>query len=172
MAVILTVTMIEVAKSPDALRWTLLLSVPLQLVVGTLVGVLLGYVGLRLIRGVRVPTVGLYPALTLALAFLSFSAATMLEGSGLMSVYFTALVLGNSRLPYKSGLLKVHESLAWLSQIALFLMSGLLVFPSQLLPVAIRQVTRWLGLAMPERPSPDAVLEINSVHPLNAEIVN
>ncbi len=254
MAVILTVTMIEVATSSDALRWTLLLSVPLQLVVGAVVGVLLGYVGLRLIRGVRLPTVGLYPALMLALAFLSFGVATMLDGSGFMSVYFTALVLGNSPLPYKSGLFKVHESLAWLSQIALFLMLGLLVFPSQLLPVAgigltvalflafvarpiavllcllplrfpareigyigwiglrgavpiilgafpvlaqvpgaervfnivffivvvstilpgatIRQVTRWLGLAVPEKPVPDAVLEINSIHPLNAEIIS
>ena len=51
-------------------------------------------------------------------------------------VHFTALVPGNSPLSYKSGLFKVHESLAWLSQIALFLMPGLLVFPSQLLPVA------------------------------------
>ncbi len=254
MAVILTVTMIEVAKSPNALRWTLLVGVPLQLAVGAAVGVLLGYLGRRLVRSVRLPTVGLYPALTLALAFLSFGAATMLEGSGLMSVYFTALVLGNSTLPYKSGLVRVHESLAWLSQIALFLMLGLLVFPSHLMPVAgiglavalflafvarpvavllcllplrfpareigyigwiglrgavpiilgafpvlaqvpgaervfnsvffivvvstilpgatIRQVTRWLGLAVPEKPNPSAVLEINSVHPLDAEIAS
>lgn len=254
MAVILTVTMIEVAKSSAALQWTLLLSVPLQLAVGTVVGVVLGYLGLRIIRKVRLPTVGLYPALTLALAFLSFGVATILEGSGLMSVYFTALVLGNSPLPYKNGLFKVHESLAWLSQIALFLMLGLLVFPSQLLPVAsiglavalflafvarpvavllcllplrfpareigyigwiglrgavpiilgafpvlaqvpgadrvfnivffivvvstilpgatIRQMTRWLGLAVPEKPNPSAVLEINSVHPLDAEIAS
>lgn len=254
MAVILTVTMIEVAKSSAALRWTLLLSVPLQLAVGAIIGILLGYLGLRIIRKVRLPTVGLYPALTLALAFLSFGVATMLEGSGLMSVYFTALVLGNSPLPYKSGLFKVHESLAWLSQIALFLMLGLLVFPSQLPPVAgiglavalflafvarpiavllcllpfrfpareigyigwiglrgavpiilgalpvlaqvpgaehvfnivffivvvstilpgatIRQMSRWLGLAVPEKPSPNAVLEINSAHPLDAEIAS
>jgi potassium/hydrogen antiporter len=254
MAVVLTVTIIDVAASPDALGWSLLLSVPLQLIVGTVVGVLTGYLGLRLIRGVRLPTAGLYPALMLAIAFLSFSAATMLEGSGLMSVYFTALVLGNSPLPYRSGLFKVHESLAWLSQIALFLMLGLLVFPSQLLPVAgiglavalflavvarpvavflclfplryqfreigyigwiglrgavpiilgvfpvltqvpgadrvfnivffivvvstilpgatIRHVTRWFGFALPEKASPDAVLEINSVHQLNAEIMS
>ena len=252
MAVILTVTMIDVAKSSAALQWTLLVSVPVQLAVGASVGVLLGYLGLRLIRRVRPPTVGLYPALTLALAFLSFGIATLLKGSGLMSVYFTALVLGNSPLPYRSGLFKVHESLAWLSQIALFLMLGLLVFPSHLPPVAgiglamalflafiarplavlvcllplrfpareigyigwiglrgavpiilgafpvlaqvpgaervfnivffivvvstilpgatIRQVTRWLRLAVPEKPSPSAVLEINSVHPLDAEI--
>ena len=254
MAVILTVTMIEVVKSPDALRWTLGLAVPLQLVIGAVVGMFLGFVGLRLVSRVRPPTAGLYPALTLALAFLSFGAATLLGGSGFLSVYATALVLGNSTLPYQRGLARVHESLAWLSQIALFLMLGLLVFPSQLLPVAgvglalalflafvarpiavaicllplrfpareigyigwiglrgavpiilgafpmlahvpgaervfnivffivvvstvlhgatIRPVTRWLQLAIPEKPKPSAVLEINSAHPLNGEIAS
>jgi cell volume regulation protein A len=254
MAMILTVIMIEVAKSPDALRWTLMLGVPLQLAVGAAVGVILGYAGLRILQRIRLPTMGLYPALTLATAFLSFGTATLLQGSGLLSVYATALVLGNSALPYRSGLMRVHQSLAWLSQIALFLMLGLLVFPSRLLPIAgiglavalflafvarpiavacclaplrfplreigyvgwiglrgavpiilgafpvlaqvpgaervfdivffivvvstilpgatIRPVTRWLRLAVPERPSPSAVLEVNSAHRLNGEIAS
>jgi len=152
MAVILTVTMIEVAKSSDALRWSLVASVPLQLAVGAAIGVFLGYVGMSLFRRVRLPTVGLYPALTLALAFLSFGVATLLEGSGLMSVYFTALVLGNSPLPYRSGLIRVHEALAWLSQIALFLMLGLLVYPSQLPSVAGVGLAVALFLAFVARP--------------------
>ena len=254
MAMILTVLMIEVAKSPDALRWTMALGIPLQLAVGAAVGVLCGYLGSRILRRVRPPTVGLYPALTSAIAFLSFGVATLLQGSGLLSVYVTALVMGNSTLPYRSGLARIHESLAWLSQIALFLMLGLLVFPSRLLPVAgmglaaalflafvarplavvlcllplrlpprevgyiswiglrgavpiilgafpvlaqvpgaervfnmvffivvfstllpgatIRLVTRWLRLAVPERPRPSAILEVNSAHPLNAEIAS
>jgi cell volume regulation protein A len=254
MAMILTVTMVEVAKSPDALRWTLALGVPLQLAIGAAVGALAGYLGQRVVRRIHPPTVGLYPALTLAIAFLSFGAATLLKGSGLLSVYVTALVMGNSPLPYRSGLARVHESLAWLSQIALFLMLGLLAFPSHLLPVAgvglasalflafvarpvavvlclmalrlparevgyiawiglrgavpiilgafpvlaqvpgaervfnivffivvvstilpgatIRAVTRWLQLAVPEKPSPSAILEVNSAHPLNGEIAS
>jgi cell volume regulation protein A len=254
MAVILTVTMIEVAQSPDALRWTLAAAVPLQLAIGAALGVACGYAGLRILSRVHLPTVGLYPALTLSIAFLSFGAATLLEGSGLLSVYFTALVLGNSLLPHQSGLTRVHQSLAWLSQIALFLMLGLLVFPSQLPPIAgvgtavalflafvarplavtlcllplrfplreigyigwiglrgavpiilgafpvlaqvpgaervfnlvffivvvstllpgatIRAVTRWLRLALPDQPSPSAVLEINAAHPLNGEIAS
>jgi potassium/hydrogen antiporter len=254
MAMILTVIMIDVATAPHVPGWTLALGVPWQLAVGAAVGGILGYVGLRMLRRVRPPTVGLYPALTLGIAFLSFSAATLLGGSGLLSVYATALVLGNSPLPYRSGLARVHESLAWLSQIALFLMLGLLVFPSRLLPVAceglamalflafvarplavmlcllplrfppreivyigwiglrgavpiilgafpvlsqvphaervfnivffivvvstilpgatIRMVTRRLRLGVAERPSPDAVLEINSAYPLNAEIAS
>lgn len=254
MAMILTVLVIEVARSPDALRWSLAAEVPLQLAIGAGVGAVAGYAGLQVMRRIRPPTVGLYPALTLALAFVSFGAATLLEGSGLLSVYATALVLGNSPLPYRSGLARVHQSLAWLSQIALFLMLGLLVFPSQLLEVAgvglasglflafvarplavalcllplrlparevgyiawiglrgavpiilgafpvlagvpgaervfnivffivvvstllpgatIRAVTRRLGLAVPEQPGPSAVLEVNSAHPLNAEIAS
>jgi len=96
--------------------------------------------------------VGLYPALTLAVAFLSFGAATLLQGSGLLSVYATALVLGNSALPYRSGLARVHESLGWLSQIALFLMLGLLVFPSHLWPVAGLGLATSLFLACVARP--------------------
>ena len=254
MAMILTVLMIEIALSPEALRWTLVLRVPVQLGVGAAVGGVLGYLGQRVIGRIRPPTVGLYPALTLAFAFLSFGAATLLEGSGLLSAYVTALLLGNSTLPYRSGLARVHESLAWLSQIALFLMLGLLVFPSQLVPVAgvglgaalflafvarplavaicllplglplrevgyiawiglrgavpiilgafpvlarvpgaervfnivffivvvstilpgatIRAVTRWLRLAVPEKPSPSAILEVHSAHPLNGEIAS
>jgi cell volume regulation protein A len=254
MAMILTVIMIQVALTPETLRWSLALNVPLQLAVGAAVGVGLGYLGLTVIRRIRPPTVGLYPAFTLAFAFLSFGAATLLEGSGLLSVYATALVLGNSALPYRSGLGRIHESLAWLSQIALFLMLGLLVFPSRLLPIAgiglatalflafvarplavvvcllplrfslteigyvgwiglrgavpiilgafpvlahvpgaervfnivffivvvssllpgatIRAVTNWLRLAVPERPAPSAILEINSAHPLNGEIAS
>lgn len=152
MAMILTLIMIAVAKSPDALQWTVGLGVPLQLIVGAAVGVFLGYAGLRIIRRIRPPTVGLYPALTLAIAFLSFGVATLLEGSGLLSVYATALVLGNSDLPYRSGLTRVHESLAWLSQIALFLMLGLLVFPSHLLPVAGVGLAAALFLAFVARP--------------------
>ncbi len=152
MAMILTVIMIEVAKSPDTLRWTVALKVPLQLAIGAGIGVLAGHLGLRMIRRIRPPTVGLYPALTLAIAFVSFGAATLLEGSGLLSVYATALVMGNSTLPYRSGLARVHESLAWLSQIALFLMLGLLVFPSHLLPVAGVGLASALFLAFVARP--------------------
>lgn len=254
MAVILTVTMIDLVRSPDVSYGALLWAVPVQLAVGGVLGAGIGWVGVRLLGRVRPPTAGLYPALTLALAFVSFGVTTLLGGSGFLGVYATALVLGNSRLPFHSGLARVHESLAWLSQIALFLMLGLLVFPSQLVPVAgiglalavflavvarplavacclfplrfparevgyigwiglrgavpmilgafplladvpgaervfnivffvvvvsillhgmtIRPVTRWLRLAVPERPKPSAVLEINAAHALNGEIAS
>ena len=67
--------------------------------------------------------------MTLAVAFLSFGVATLAWGSGFLSVFVTGLVLGNGPLTYRSGLGRIHDAFAWLSQIAMFLMLGLLVFP-------------------------------------------
>jgi potassium/hydrogen antiporter len=102
---------------------------------------------------VHLTTVGLYPALTLAVAFLSYGAATLVEGSGFLAVYVTAVVLGASQsIPYRSGSARVHDALAWLAQITMFVMLGLLVFPSQLLPVAGLGLSLALFLAFVARP--------------------
>ena len=67
---------------------------------GAGVGIVLGFLGVFVLRRVRLGTVGLYPALTLALAFFSFGAATVAYGSGFMAVYATGVVLGNKAIPY------------------------------------------------------------------------
>jgi cell volume regulation protein A len=74
--------------------------------------------------------------MTLALGLLSFGLAALLHGSGFLAIYLTGLILGNGPLPYRTGLLRVHDALAWLSQVGMFLILGLLVFPSRLLDVA------------------------------------
>jgi len=136
MAVILTISVIQgiTGDAPDW-RW-LLVSVPMQLLIGLLIGLACGWLTRVLLQRIRLTTSGLYPVLTLGLAFLAFGAATLAQGSGIMAVYTAAVVLGNSHVPYRAGLARVHDGLAWLSQIAMFVMMGLLVFPSQLLPVA------------------------------------
>jgi potassium/hydrogen antiporter len=152
MAVILTLTLIE-AFSAGAPSWPMvLLAVPVQLGVGAGIGILFGRVGRFLLARVRIPTVGLYPVLTLALAFLSFGAATLAFGSGFLAVFVTGLVMGSENLPYRHGLARVHDALAWLSQVTMFLMMGLLVFPSQLLPVAGMGLLLALVLAFVARP--------------------
>ncbi len=145
MAVILTLVLIEALAAGSFHGgdiWNIALSVPIQLAIGLAVGLLIGWLGRMLLSRVRIRTTGLYPALTLAIAFLAFGASTLLYGSGFLAVFFAGMVLGNGNLPYRSGLMRVHEALAWLSQIVMFLMLGLLVTPSQLLEVA------WIGLAI------------------------
>lgn len=142
MAVILTLSVIE-GIAGDIPDWRgLLVSVPMQLVIGLAMGLACGWLTRVLLQRVRLTTSGLYPVLTLGLAFLAFGVATLAQGSGIMAVYTAAVVLGNSHVPYRAGLARVHDGLAWLSQIAMFVMMGLLVFPSQLLPIA------WQGLGL------------------------
>jgi cell volume regulation protein A len=142
-AVILTVALTENLLSPDAaLGWRLALDAAIEIVVGLALGVAVGYGGRQLLARLRLPSGGLYPVLTLAFAFIAFGVATVLHGSGFLAVYVAALVLGNGALPYRAGLVRVHDAMAWLSQIAMFLVLGLLAFPSRLMEVA------WIGLAL------------------------
>jgi potassium/hydrogen antiporter len=58
----------------------------------------------------------------------------------------------NGELPYRASLLRVHDAMAWLSQIAMFLVLGLLVFPSRLVPVVVPGIGLGLFLALVARP--------------------
>lgn len=142
MAIILTVALTAAVvnnEQPDA--W-LAYEVLKQLAIGGVLGVAIGYGARMLLGRTHLPAGGLYPVLTLAVAFLSFSVPTLVGGSGFLAVYATAVVLGNGAMPYRSGIIRVHDSIAWLCQIAMFLMLGLLVFPGRLMNVA------WIGLAL------------------------
>lgn len=132
-AVILTTELAFNLVRPGELQIsTMLLGIATQLLIGALLGVGAGYAGRALIGRLNLVTGGLYPALLLAVGLLSFGVATLLQGSGFLAVYLTGIVLGNGPLPYRAGLLRIFDALAWLSQIGMFLMLGLLVFPSRL----------------------------------------
>ncbi len=154
MAVILTTSLIQVmmAKAAGGMGWSLVLGVPTQLAIGAVVGILFGYLGRTILIRVRLSTAGLYPALTLAIAFLSFGVATIVQGSGFLAVFTTGVILGNGTLPYRNGLRRIHDAFAWLSQISMFLMLGLLVTPSHLLGIAGVGLGVGLALAFVARP--------------------
>lgn len=123
-----------------------------ELAVGGAMGVGIGLGGRQLLRRYPLPTGGLYPALTLALALLAYGVTTLVHGSGFLAVYIAGMVLGNGPLPYHAGLLRVHDALAWLAQIGMFLLLGLLVYPSGLLEVAAPGLGLALLLAFVARP--------------------
>ena len=132
-AVILTTTLTSNLLSPGELGLgAMLFGIAVQLVIGAIVGMGAGHAGRTLMARLQLVTGGLYPALMLAFGLLSFGVATLLQGSGFLAVYITGIVLGNGPLPYRSGLFRIFDALAWLSQIGMFLLLGLLVFPSRL----------------------------------------
>jgi cell volume regulation protein A len=152
-AVILTTTLTANLMHPGEVSPVrLTLEILLQLAVGGALGVGIGLGGRQLLRRYPLPTGGLYPALTLALALLAYGVTTLVHGSGFLAVYLAGMVLGNGPLPYHAGLLRVHDALAWLAQIGMFLLLGLLVYPSGLLEVAAPGLGLALLLAFVTRP--------------------
>jgi cell volume regulation protein A len=151
-AAALTISLSQALALVRPFSITAILAVPLTLVLGLLVGILVGYGGRQLLKHARLFAGGLYPIMTIALALLAFGLAALLHGSGFLAVYTASLVLGNGRLPYHAGILRVHDATAWLSQISLYLMLGSLPNPSELLVVAPTGIAIAFFLALVARP--------------------
>lgn len=153
MAVILTMTVTASLVGGAALSaWGIARDVVTELVVGAVLGYLIALAGRWLLARLVLPAAGLYPAFTLALACLSFGVATLLHGSGFLAVYVTGVTLGSGALPHAVSVRRVHDALGWLSQVLMFLLLGLLLFPSRLWLVAPVGLAIALFLAIFARP--------------------
>ncbi len=107
-----------------------------QMLIGAVIGIGGGYATVSAVNRIHLEIGGLYPVLVSAFALLIFGIAARFEGSGFLAVYLAGIVIGNGRVVYKRGILFFHDALAWLSQIAMFVVLGLLSFPSRLWAVA------------------------------------
>ncbi len=123
-----------------------------DLVVGALVGVLVGYLARWAFQRLDYPTPGLYPVASMAAAALSFGLADVSHGSGFLAVYLTGLALGTGILPARRTITAFHQGLSWVAQISLFFLLGLLVYPSQLVDVALQGSALALALIFIARP--------------------
>ncbi|WP_029035550.1 potassium/proton antiporter [Salinimicrobium terrae] len=135
MAYFLTIAFLGLVVNQDQ---TLLSIVPLflqQILIGAALGFLFGKVSKMIINRITLDFEGLYPVLAIALMFLSFSATDSIGGNGFLAVYLTGVYLGNQDLIHKRTIMRFFDGVAWLMQIVLFLTLGLLVFPSEVLPV-------------------------------------
>lgn len=124
----------------------------LKLALGAAIGLLLGRVALATIQRLRLPSDGLFPVATLAVAGLAYGLAEIAHGSGFLAVYLTALALGTGAVPARRTLISFHEGLGWLAQISLFILLGLLVFPSELGDVAVKGLALSAVLILLARP--------------------
>ncbi|MGH3459178.1 potassium/proton antiporter [Aeromicrobium sp.] len=109
--------------------WAFTGLIAFELVVGSVVGLLIGFIGARLLRNFALPSSGLYPLVVVAFTVLAYGAATILHASGFAAVYLAALVLGNTELPHRRATRSFVEGIGWLAQIGLFVMLGLLATP-------------------------------------------
>ncbi len=137
----------------------------LKLAVGIVVGVALGRAAVWVLRRFELPSDGLYPVATIAIAGLAYGVSEIVHGSGLLAVYLAALALGDAALPAKRIVVTFHEGVGWIAQISLFILLGLLVFPDALGDVALKGLALSAVLILIARPV--ATFVATALSPLN-----
>jgi cell volume regulation protein A len=124
----------------------------LKLALGAAIGLALGRIVVAALNRVRLPTDGIYPVATIAIAGLAYGLAEVAHGSGLLATYLTALALGSGNIPARRTIVAFHEGVGWVAQIGLFVLLGLLVFPSELGDVAVEGLALSAALILVARP--------------------
>ncbi|WP_090843507.1 potassium/proton antiporter [Alkalicoccus daliensis] len=132
MAVFLTISFIEIILIPETSIFSLFPSFIWQMGMGLIIGVLIGKFSSIAINRIKLDSSGLYPIFSVAFALLAYGAASMIGASGFLAVYVAALVIGNSELTYRYSIFQFNEGFAWMAQIFMFILLGLLVFPAEL----------------------------------------
>ncbi len=136
MAIFMSVGCIEVLLGNVAIGPGLLGLFASQMLIGGLCGVLGGYAAGWVVNRIELGSAGMYPVLVSAFCLLTFGLAAQLGGSGFFAVYLAGVIIGNRPLVFQRGIRLFHDAIAWLSQIVMFVVLGLLCFPSRLLDVA------------------------------------
>ncbi|HET9962460.1 MAG TPA: potassium/proton antiporter [Nitrospiraceae bacterium] len=135
MAVFLTIGFVSLLTNRQASLMDLLPMFALQMPVGMALGWLMGKGSVLVINRAQLEYDGLYPVLSLSAILLTYGLTNAIGGNGFLAVYIAGLVMGNSRFVHRRSLMRFHDGLAWLMQIAMFLVLGLQVFPSRIIPI-------------------------------------
>ena len=154
MAIALTLGLIAWIEHPGSYGIDdLFLLVIRQIGLGLIVGVALGLVATWVFA--RIPgSIGAFaPVASVAAAALAFGAADSIGGSGFLAVYLVGLAVGSTPSRYRRQLVAFHEGIAFVSQVTLFVVLGLLVFPHELPHVALRGFALAFLLMLVARPA-------------------
>jgi cell volume regulation protein A len=151
-AVLLVVALIAAINEPHHQFTDAVWLFARELGIGAAIGIASGRLGALGLARVPLATPGLYPVGSVAVAGLAFGAADTLHGSGFLAVYLAGLLIGGSRIPARRTIQAFHEGVASVAQIAVFVVLGLLVFPTQLRGVAPEATALAIGLAVVARP--------------------
>ena len=149
---VLLVTLLSTGAATTHPWWEEVGVVGYELVAGALIGLVLGFAGAWGLRRAALPGAGLYPLAAIGLTVLAFATGTVAHASGFLAVYGAGVVLGNARLPHRQSILGFADGLAWLAQIGLFVMLGLLASPGRLGQAVVPALIVGLALVLLARP--------------------
>lgn len=156
MAVFLTLTftawLSSPVQSPAHVIGHAVVDLVREMGLGALLGLAFGLFGVRALRSLALMTEGMYVALTTSVALIAYGLTQVLGGSGFLAVYVAGLTIGSHDPPHKRVILDLHDGLAWLVEIFMFLVLGLLSFPSQIHRIALPATVVALFLVFIARP--------------------
>ncbi|PYE50527.1 potassium/proton antiporter [Deinococcus yavapaiensis] len=152
MAVFLVIGLTHLVGHPNTPWYAIIPLFLQQMLIGSVIGFGFGRLAVRFINRVDLPSEGLYTVLSVAIVGLTYGTTALLGGSGFLAVYITGVILGNSAFVHKRSLRQWHESLTYLVEIGMFLLLGLLVFPSQVAALAVPALLISLFLMFFARP--------------------
>ncbi|MFT3862952.1 MAG: potassium/proton antiporter [Solirubrobacterales bacterium] len=151
-ALLLVIGFIEWIQQPGYGAADMVGLIALKIAVGAVVGLIFGRLAVWVVTRIELPSDGIYPVATIAAAALAYGISEIAHGSGLLAVYLTALALGAARIPARRSVVSFHEGLGWVSQIGLFILLGILVFPGDLGGVAVKSLALSAALIFVARP--------------------
>ena len=153
MAIFLTVGLLEILMNDMPLGLGLLQLFVMQMGIGAVVGLAVGWASVHVINRIQLVASGLYPVMVAACGLLAFGVAANLGGSGFLSIFIAGVIVGNSQFVFKRSTFLFHDGMAWLSQITMFVMLGLLVDPLSLFEVWLEGLLIALVLVFLARPA-------------------
>lgn len=132
--------------------WYQVLLAGYELIAGAAIGFVVGVAGVWTLRRAALPAAGLYPLAAVGLTVFAYAAGTAAHASGFLAVYVAGVWLGNARLPHRQAILGFTDGLAWLAQIGLFVLLGLLASPSRLAGAVLPALVVGVALVVLARP--------------------
>lgn len=156
MAIFLTLTvlnLITISNWNDFSYFILIGKFILQFVLGIALGVLFGFLFPKICHLSKIKYANLYALLSVSWLLLIYGFTASIGGNGFLCIYIAGVLINKSAFPFKQNVLDFHDSLAWMMQIIVFLVLGLLVFPSKLVDIAIPASILTLFLIFAARPA-------------------
>lgn len=153
MAIFLTITLVQIIQlgSSGGELWTIASELLRQMGLGLAIGFSGGYLLTQLLKRLYLPS-SLYSLLALAGGISLFGLTTLWDGSGFLAIFIVGVMIGNTSLPYSNDIHRFHDGMAWLSQIGMFLMLGLLITPSHMVPIIVPAIAIAFVLIFIARP--------------------
>lgn len=152
MAIFLTVGLLEVLVNDMEPGLGLLQLFVMQMGIGAVTGLVVGWLSVKVINRIQLMAAGLYPVMVAACGLLAFGISANLGGSGFLAIFIAGVIVGNSRFVFQRSTFMFHDGMAWLSQITMFVVLGLLVDPVSLKEVWLEGLLIAMVLVLVARP--------------------